>query len=62
MNTEVHHTYCPYCGEAIELIIDCSIPDQTYIEDCFVCCRPIVVTAVCTGDEVISVNVADENE
>ena len=32
---------CPYCGETIELIIDCSIPDQEYIEDCEVCCRPI---------------------
>ncbi len=32
---------CPYCGENIELIIDCSISQQDYIEDCEVCCRPI---------------------
>jgi cysteine-rich CPXCG protein len=32
---------CPYCGETIELVIDCSIPEQEYIEDCEVCCRPI---------------------
>ena len=35
---------CPYCGESIELFIDCSIPTQEYIEDCQVCCRPMVVT------------------
>jgi len=32
---------CPYCGESIELLIDCSISVQEYIEDCEVCCRPI---------------------
>ncbi|HMB72809.1 MAG TPA: CPXCG motif-containing cysteine-rich protein [Gammaproteobacteria bacterium] len=34
---------CPYCGESIELIIDDSVADQSYIEDCTVCCRPIEV-------------------
>ncbi|WP_029406609.1 CPXCG motif-containing cysteine-rich protein [Thiomicrorhabdus sp. Milos-T2] len=32
---------CPYCSETIELVIDPSEPHQEYIEDCFVCCRPI---------------------
>ena len=32
---------CPYCGETIDLLIDDSIPQQDYIEDCQVCCRPI---------------------
>lgn len=35
------HSHCPYCGEYIELVIDCSEPEQHYIEDCEVCCRPI---------------------
>jgi len=35
---------CPYCGEAIELLIDDSAGDQQYIEDCHVCCRPITIT------------------
>ncbi len=33
---------CPYCGETIEVVIDCSEPEQSYYEDCFVCCRPIL--------------------
>jgi hypothetical protein len=32
---------CPYCGEAIELLVDASAGTQRYIEDCSVCCRPI---------------------
>ncbi len=43
---------CPYCGEAIELIIDDSVDHQTYIEDCSVCCRPINVD-VSVGDDSV---------
>ena len=35
--------YCPYCGESIELTVDTSVDEQTYIEDCSVCCQPIEV-------------------
>lgn len=35
---------CPYCGEVFELVIDPSVPSQTYIEDCYVCCQPINLT------------------
>lgn len=38
------HTGCPYCGEMIELLIDTSVSEQEYVEDCSVCCRPIVIT------------------
>jgi hypothetical protein len=34
---------CPYCGERIELLIDCSAGSQEYVEDCQVCCRPMEV-------------------
>lgn len=32
---------CPYCGETLELSLDASAGEQSYIEDCQVCCRPI---------------------
>ena len=34
---------CPYCGEFIPLRLDGSAGDQSYVEDCSVCCRPIEV-------------------
>lgn len=33
---------CPHCWESIEVVVDCSLAHQRYIEDCFVCCRPIL--------------------
>jgi hypothetical protein len=32
---------CPYCWKEISFVIDLSVPYQTYIEDCEVCCNPI---------------------
>jgi hypothetical protein len=34
---------CPHCGETFETAVDLSAGDQSYIEDCPVCCRPITI-------------------
>src|SRR5881296_847711 len=38
-----HFLTCPYCGETISMVLDTSTQEQTYIEDCEVCCRPIEI-------------------
>lgn len=38
---DTQQVVCPYCAELIEIVVDASIPEQDYIEDCEVCCRPI---------------------
>jgi hypothetical protein len=53
---------CPYCGEFIEIEIDCSEPEQSYIEDCSVCCRPININVLIDFDEQIHVMVTHEDE
>lgn len=56
---------CPYCGETIEVLIDCSVAEQSYIEDCQVCCRPINFAVSCgmSGDDGdLVVHVSHENE
>jgi hypothetical protein len=35
---------CPYCGEPITLVIDLSQDSATYVEDCSVCCQPMLVS------------------
>lgn len=35
---------CPCCGEGFGIVVDASAGDQSYIEDCQICCRPITVT------------------
>ena len=34
---------CPYCWEPIEILVDCSVEAQDYVEDCAVCCQPILL-------------------
>jgi hypothetical protein len=53
---------CPYCGESIELLIDCSVPEQDYIEDCEVCCRPINLNIAIDGNGRPLVHPRHENE
>jgi hypothetical protein len=35
--------HCPYCGEQISVAVDDSAGEQSYVEDCQVCCRPIEI-------------------
>jgi hypothetical protein len=42
METEYFFT-CPYCWQKISMILDLSVNEQNYIEDCEVCCRPIQI-------------------
>lgn len=46
---------CPHCGEQITVVLDLSVSEQTYIEDCFVCCRPISISYTAADGELVSV-------
>ncbi len=42
---EIEHFFiCPYCWQSISMVLDLSVEDQEYIEDCEVCCRPIKIS------------------
>ncbi|MEE9407476.1 MAG: CPXCG motif-containing cysteine-rich protein [Polaribacter sp.] len=51
-----HFFQCPHCWEEISMLFDTSIRQQTYIEDCEVCCNPIEVTPIFEGNELIEFN------
>ncbi len=53
---------CPYCGEQIEVLIDCSVMRQEYTEDCSVCCRPIIISVESSQGEVVSIEGRTEDE
>lgn len=53
---------CPYCGETIEVLVDCSVSEQTYIEDCAVCCCPITLDITVGADQLPQVWPRHENE
>ena len=39
-----HFFQCPYCWETISMLLDLSLVQDEYIEDCEVCCNPIQIT------------------
>jgi hypothetical protein len=51
---------CPSCGEPIALSVDTSVPEQSYIEDCSVCCRAMEVYVQSRPGEVLSISVTAE--
>jgi transcription elongation factor Elf1 len=53
---------CPYCGEQITVFIDDSIAEQSYIEDCSVCCQAINFRVCVLSQDEISVNVFRDDE
>jgi hypothetical protein len=59
---ETRKIHCPYCGESIDILVDCSIEHQSYIEDCQVCCRPIELDVTVDLDGGPLVVVKHENE
>jgi len=49
-----HYFQCPYCWETISMLLDNSIRQQTYVEDCEVCCNPIQITSHFEGLELVA--------
>ncbi|MDD9891206.1 MAG: CPXCG motif-containing cysteine-rich protein [Gammaproteobacteria bacterium] len=59
---ELVESTCPYCGEPIQLLVDCSVPFQEYIEDCQVCCKPMQIRASVDADGNPDLLVQAEND
>lgn len=56
-------SHCPYCGEPVEVSIDeGGGPEQAYVEDCPVCCRPWQVETVQHEDGRWSVTLRTSDE
>ena len=53
---------CPYCGEQIDVLVDCSAGSQEYVEDCSVCCRPIVIRVGVEDGELVGLEGRAEND
>jgi len=49
-----HYFQCPYCWEEISMLLDPSIEQQLYIEDCEICCNPIEVKSQFNNNQLES--------
>ena len=52
-----HRVRCPFCSEAMSILLDISAGDQSYIEDCQICCQPMQISFQSDYDELIAVQV-----
>ena len=52
---------CPHCWESIVIQVDLSAGDQSYVEDCAVCCAPILVNCRIEDGELVDISVERES-
>lgn len=53
---------CPYCGEPITILVDGSLEEQQYIEDCQVCCQPMEIRVKVMANGSFQIEARNENE
>ncbi|MBK1872784.1 MULTISPECIES: CPXCG motif-containing cysteine-rich protein [Marinobacter] len=53
---------CPYCWETLDISVDPSVAEQEYVEDCQVCCQPILLQVVFDDNLTPHVEARAENE
>ncbi len=58
---ETTQIQCPYCWETFETVVDCSVVEQQYVEDCYVCCQPIVFQVTSDGEQITELRISAEN-
>jgi len=52
---------CPACGEPAALSVDTSAgEEQSYFEDCPVCCKPMEVFVRCRPGQILSLSVTND--
>lgn len=49
-----HFFQCPYCWEEVSMLLDPSVRQQTYVEDCEVCCNPIELAPSFEENELVA--------
>lgn len=53
---------CPYCSSAQTLLLDISAGDQALVEDCEVCCQPMLLNLHIENGQLINCDARRENE
>jgi hypothetical protein len=56
-----HTITCPYCWQSVAVCLDLSEPEQQYVEDCSVCCHPIVIHYLIGEEADVTITVRAES-
>jgi hypothetical protein len=58
MELEKEHFFqCPFCGEHISMLFDLTSNTTDYIEDCEVCCRPVLISYEVSDLQIINLKI-----
>ncbi|MDD2383808.1 MAG: CPXCG motif-containing cysteine-rich protein [Sulfurospirillaceae bacterium] len=50
---------CPYCWETFSVLIEPSLEvGESYIEDCYICCRPIEIFIAHNSHDSVDIRVS----
>ncbi len=52
-----HRIRWPFCDETMVVLLDVSAGDQSYVEDCQVCCQPMQINFEVIEDSPCEVDV-----
>jgi hypothetical protein len=59
---EITTISCPYCGESQTVDLDGSGGEQSYWQDCQVCCAPILFDLTIDMDGAMAISVRRDDE
>jgi len=65
MEFQSEHAFgCPACGADVSVVLEtfAEATTQQYIEDCEICCRPLVIRYSSSDHEIDSVSVTRTDE
>ncbi|MEE8311073.1 MAG: CPXCG motif-containing cysteine-rich protein [Candidatus Binatia bacterium] len=53
-STAEHFFQCPTCWQQISMVLDLSVVEQAYVEDCEGCCAPISIRYTVEDGSVVA--------
>lgn len=54
---EEHFFQCSYCWEEVSILLDTSVKNNVFIEDCEVCCNPLEFTVQFENTQLVNFTV-----
>lgn len=57
MSIAERRIHCPFCAESMTILLDISAGEQSYIEDCQVCCQPMQIRFDVDGENIAGLQV-----
>ncbi|HET8809597.1 MAG TPA: CPXCG motif-containing cysteine-rich protein [Flavobacteriaceae bacterium] len=57
-----HFFQCPFCWEEISMLLDPSVSDQIYVEDCEICCNPLEIHVKFENRELVQFEILENGQ